>query len=152
MKKYAESPRRLAAKKAVTERRELRKRRDKEIAELKALGAAARRFAKRDRVLQFAQRLRNHVVRRYDFVLDWDAAWLAEELRKGIARGEYSIKPRHPTTASIDQFIPGLGYHKANIQIIPLWFNFAKNAWAQDDVELAIARWMNSRHTSRLGD
>jgi len=73
--------------------------------------------------------------------LDFSREWLEARLREAIAVGTVKIGGG-PLQPSVDQRIGGLGYYKHNIQIIPLWLNYAKHTWALSDVEEGMRAWL----------
>jgi hypothetical protein len=81
---------------------------------------------------------------------DFDRAWLQQLLEAAVARGEVNLTRGDPRCASIDQKIAGLGYHKANVQILPMCVNFAKGAWALDDVRAALEEWLAAQRRAEM--
>lgn len=76
---------------------------------------------------------------------DFDHEWLQAQIEEALARGEVSLNAGSPDLASVDQRIAGLGYHRANIQVVPLWYNFAKAQWTDAEVADAITKWVCAR-------
>lgn len=115
-----------------------------EIRALHDIGVAGRALLAQRRVTlayRCAARLRKSCAVRTPTTLDWDTDWLRRKLEILVKRGHISLETGRPDSASIDQAIAGLGYHRANIQIVPLWYNFAKHQWDPADVREAIRKW-----------
>lgn len=66
---------------------------------------------------------------------------LGEAMELGVIR---SYVRRTPETPSLDRIEPKLGYVKGNVRIIPVWLNFAKHHWTDEQLFVAMnaAGWV----------
>jgi hypothetical protein len=45
-----------------------------------------------------------------------------------------------PRQASLDQKVAGAGYVLENLRVIPAWFNYARNAWSDEELYAAMRK------------
>jgi hypothetical protein len=79
--------------------------------------------------------------RKDGYQTDVTREWICEQITAGLAAGTLRIGARSPWTPSIDQRYPGLGYVVGNVQIVPFWFNLAKNNFDEAEISAAIKAW-----------
>lgn len=72
----------------------------------------------------------------YEFVL--------AKLTERYALGDISLESDRPDTASLDQRVAGLGYLQDNIQVVPWWYNAAKNRFTTEELTAAIESWQKA--------
>lgn len=118
-----------------------------EITALRHLGANARRWSRAQRrpLRRFASKMLSHIRRRSPTKVDYDLEWLTKRIKEKLDAGVVSLDRRSPNYASIDQRIGGLGYHRDNIQIVPLWYNLAKWQWSDAEISDAVTKWVFAR-------
>jgi hypothetical protein len=118
-----------------------------ELRALRQLAESARRWssAQRKPLRRHAYKLINGARHRSATKIDYDIEWLVVELKKAVDSGLVSLDRQSPDYASLDQRIGGLGYHRDNIQIVPLWYNLAKWQWTDADITAAVTRWVFTR-------
>lgn len=58
-----------------------------------------------------------------------------------VAEGYVTLERHRPDTASLDQTIPGAGYHLSNIKVVPWWYNRAKFRWSEQTVIDAVKKF-----------
>lgn len=62
-------------------------------------------------------------------------------LQESLDKGEVSLYPNRPDTASMDQIIASGGYTKDNIRIVPHWYNQAKFTYSDEQLISAMERY-----------
>lgn len=126
-----------------------------------AIRSTSRRYAGVDRVSRTVRRLWAKVQKRQgecyakiggSAKLDYGIEHLGCLLKEAIRKGAVSATTKQPDSASVDQIVAGLGYHRANIQIVPLWWNYAKHVWETEALNAAIAKWQRARGSSVVSE
>lgn len=86
-------------------------------------------------------RIRNSE-RNRGYFSDVTAEWLTEQIRSAVERGAVKLELNSPWAPSADQLSPGKGYFQDNVQIVPLWFNYAKHDFNEAELRDAIRTWV----------
>ena len=60
-------------------------------------------------------------------------------LKAALATGKFpTLQFGHPSSPSPDRKDSTKGYVPGNVQIVPLWYNYAKNRWPEEQVHAAM--------------
>jgi hypothetical protein len=71
--------------------------------------------------------------------------WIRERIEELVAQGVVRLEAKSPWSPSADQITAGLGYVAGNVQIVPLWYNFAKHTFAPSSLHAAIQKWSGAQ-------
>jgi hypothetical protein len=86
----------------------------------------------------WASRLWNSARKRAAIInvpFDLDQGWIEQKLARGtcsVTNMSFVFEPNSPFVPSLDQREPGIGYTKANCQVVVWCYNMAKGDWGHD--------------------
>lgn len=89
--------------------------------------------------IELHKRIR-YEAKKYRYETDVTPQWIEREIQLGLAGG-YLTLGQGPAQPSVDQIIAGLGYLDGNVRIVPLWYNYAKRTWSDEELEAAVTAW-----------
>lgn len=73
--------------------------------------------------------------------LDFDRAFMGELLAAALDKGGVALETHRCDSASIDKKDKSKPISRSNIQVVPFWYNRAKNHWNEVDLVPAMARY-----------
>lgn len=77
------------------------------------------------------------------FTLNLDA--MQRLVGEAVAAGRVTLDANHPESASLDRINCREGYRPENVQVVPAWYNFAKNKFDEAELRQAIFRWVREQ-------
>lgn len=91
----------------------------------------------------------NNRCKKLNLPFDLSLFWITQKVQEAVDAGLVTCETHNPMNASIDQIIPGKGYTQGNVQIVPAWYNFAKQDYPEKELLTAIDKWYATRTKRR---